>query len=61
MKEAERKGARIITGMPVDAVVVKSGEVKGVKSGDRMFSDDIVVLSAGALETPRLLNRIGFR
>jgi len=59
VEEAERKGARIITGMPVDEVVVKSGEVKGVRSGDRVFSDDIVVLSAGALETPRLLNRIG--
>ncbi len=55
----ERKGAKIITGMPVDEVVVKSGEVKGVKSGDRMFSDDIVVLSAGALETPRLLKKLG--
>ena len=59
VKEAERKGARIITGMPVDEVVVKNGEVKGVKSGDRVFPDDTVVLSAGALETPRLLNRIG--
>jgi len=59
VKEAERKGARIITGMPVDEVLVKSGEVKGVRSRDRVFSDDTVVLSAGALETPRLLNRIG--
>ena len=59
VKEAERNDARIITGVPVDEVLVKSGEVKGVRSGDRIFSDDIVVLSAGALETPRLLNRIG--
>ena len=59
VKEAERKGSRIITGMSVDGLVVKNGEVKGVRSGDRVFSDDIVVLSAGALETPRLLNRIG--
>jgi len=59
VKEAENKGAKIITGMPVDAVVVKSGEVKGVRCGDRVFTDDTVVLSAGALETPRLLKRIG--
>ncbi|MCW3142262.1 MAG: GMC family oxidoreductase, partial [Methanophagales archaeon] len=30
-----------------------------VRSGDRIFSDDIVVLSAGALETPRLLKKLG--
>jgi len=59
VKEAERKGAKIITGMPVDEVVVKSGEVKGVRSGDRVFLDDTVVLSAGALETPRLLRGLG--
>jgi len=57
--EAERKGARIITGMPVDEVVVKSGEVKGVKSKEKVFSSDLVVLSAGALETPRLLKKAG--
>lgn len=34
--------------MKAAEVVVKSGEVKGVRSGDRMFSDDTVVLSAGA-------------
>ncbi|MCW3132914.1 MAG: FAD-dependent oxidoreductase [Methanophagales archaeon] len=59
VKEAKRKGAKIIAEMPVDEVIVKSGEVKGVKSGDRIFSDDIVVLSAGALETPRLLKKLG--
>ncbi|MHC1610650.1 MAG: FAD-dependent oxidoreductase [Candidatus Methanospirareceae archaeon] len=59
VKEAERRGAKIITGMHVDEVVVKSGEVKGVRSGDTVFLDDTVVLSAGALETPRLLRGVG--
>ncbi len=59
VKEAERKGAKIITWMPVDEVMVKRGEAKGVRSGDRVFSDDIVVLSAGALETPQLLKKLG--
>jgi len=57
--EAERKGARIITGMPVDELVVKGGKVKGVKSKEKVFSSDLVVLSAGALETPRLLKKAG--
>jgi len=59
VKKAERLGATIITNMPVDEVIVKSGEVKGVRCGDRVFCDDTVVLSAGALETPRLLKKAG--
>lgn len=56
---ARRLGATIITNTAVDEVVVKHGEVKGVRCGDRIFSDETVVLSAGALETPRLLKRAG--
>jgi choline dehydrogenase-like flavoprotein len=59
VKRAERNGARIFTNMPVDGVLVKSGEVTGVRCGDRVFSDETVVLSAGALETPQLLKRFG--
>jgi glycerol-3-phosphate dehydrogenase len=35
VNEAERNGAKIITGMPVNEVVVKSGEVKGVRCGKK--------------------------
>jgi choline dehydrogenase-like flavoprotein len=59
VQDAERAGARIKTGLPVDAVVVRNGAVKGVSCGSRFFQDDTVVLAAGALETPRLLNRLG--
>ncbi|RZN40379.1 MAG: GMC family oxidoreductase [Methanophagales archaeon ANME-1-THS] len=59
VKQAKRLGATILTNMPVDEVIVKSGEVAGVRCGDRIFTDDTVVLSAGALETPRLLERAG--
>nr|QNO52963.1 D-amino acid dehydrogenase [Methanosarcinales archaeon ANME-1 ERB6] len=59
VQEAERKGVRIITGMAVDEVVVNGGKVKGVKSNEKVFSSDLVVLSAGALETPRLLKKAG--
>ena len=57
VQEAERKGVRIITGMAVDEVVVNGGKVKGVKSNEKVFSSDLVVLSAGAMETPRLLKK----
>jgi choline dehydrogenase-like flavoprotein len=59
VKVAKQLGATILTNLPVDEVIVKSGEVKGVRCGDRIFTDDTVVLSAGALETPRLLERAG--
>ena len=59
VQEARREGAEIITNTTVDEVMVKSGEVKGVRCGDRVFSDDTVVLSAGALDTPLLLEKLG--
>ncbi len=57
--EAEKNGAKIITEMPVDDVLVKNGEVAGVRCDNKILSADIVVLSAGALETPQLLKRLG--
>ena len=57
--EAEKNGAKIITEMSVDEIVVKNGEVAGVRCGSKIISADIVVLSAGALETPLLLKRLG--
>ncbi len=59
IEAAKDDGARIITGMQVEEVMVKGGEVMGVRSGDKVFTDDTVVLSAGALETPLLLRRLG--
>ena len=33
--------------------------LKGVKSNDKEFLADFVVLSAGGIETPRILNKSG--
>lgn len=57
--DAENNGAKIITDMPVDDILVKNSEVAGVRCGSKILSADIVVLSAGALETPQLLKRLG--
>ncbi|MHC1599906.1 MAG: FAD-dependent oxidoreductase [Candidatus Methanospirareceae archaeon] len=59
VKEAEKNGAKIITDLPVDDILIKNGEVVGVRSKDKVLPADIVVLSAGALETPRLLRKQG--
>jgi choline dehydrogenase-like flavoprotein len=40
-------------------LIVKNGEIKGVKSKDKEFLADTVVLSAGGIETPRILRKEG--
>jgi choline dehydrogenase-like flavoprotein len=59
VREAEEKGARVITERCVDEVLVRHGGVCGVRCGSEEIADDLVVISAGALETPKLLNRLG--
>jgi choline dehydrogenase-like flavoprotein len=59
VKQAERNGAKVLTDRTVDDILVKKGDVIGVISKDKVISADIVVLAAGALETPRLLKKQG--
>ncbi len=61
IKEAGKYGAEIVEKTPVTDIIISDGKVKGVKSGDKSFNADIVILSAGAIETPRLLQRIGIK
>ena len=65
VKSAERSGARVLTEMLVEEIVVRGGEVKGVlarstarsRKNSKFIEADAVVLSAGALETPLLLQK----
>ena len=59
IKEAEEYGAKIILNTPITDIIISDGKVKGVKSDDNLFEADIVILSAGAIQTPRLLQKIG--
>ena len=59
IEEAVENGGKIIENTPVTDIIVSNGIVKGVKSGDEIFEADIVVLSTGAIETPRLLQKVG--
>jgi len=59
IEEAMEYGAEIIDNTPVTDIILENGRIKGVKSHDEIFNADIVVLSAGAIETPRLLQKIG--
>jgi len=64
VESAERSGARVLTEMLVEEIVVRGGEVKGVlarsarsRKNSKFIEADAVVLSAGALETPLLLQK----
>ncbi|MGB9937011.1 MAG: FAD-dependent oxidoreductase [Methanobacterium sp.] len=59
VKEAIENGAQIIENTPVTDIIVENRKVKGIKSYDKIFEADIVILSAGAIETPRLLQKAG--
>lgn len=59
LEEAKNYGAMIIENTPVTDIIVYEGKVKGVKSFDKIFEGDIVILAAGAVETARLLQKIG--
>lgn len=56
--ESKKYGANIIENTPVTDIIVSKGIVKGVKSYDKIFEADNVILSAGAIETPRLLQKL---
>ena len=59
IREAIENGAKVITERKVEAVLTRHGEVAGVQCAGRKIADDLVVLAAGALETPRLLQHLG--
>lgn len=61
LQEATESGAKIIEGTQVTEVTFQEGKVTGVKSGDEEFKADVVILSAGAISTPRILNKTGIR
>ncbi|MCQ1537667.1 GMC family oxidoreductase [Methanocalculus taiwanensis] len=55
---AEEHGAEVITDKKADEVIIRHGEVAGVRCGTEIFKDDLIVLAAGALETPTFLRAL---
>jgi choline dehydrogenase-like flavoprotein len=63
VEAAARLGARVITRSPVERIVIESGAATGVivRRGlrERYLPADLVVLAAGGLGTPSILERSG--
>ena len=59
LNEAENAGAQIIDNSPVTKIMVNDGEIKGVATHNQKYVADIVIMCAGAIETPRLLGTAG--
>lgn len=60
LSEARRSGCEVLLGYAVRKVIIESGRAVGVELADgRSFMAGAVVLSAGAIETPRILQRSG--
>ena len=59
VNDALDHGAKIIANTEITELITVNGEIKGVKSYDKEFLADMVVISAGGIETPRILRRAG--
>jgi len=59
LEEAENFGAKIIEDSPVTGIVVTDGQIRGVFCHAKKYVADMVILCAGAVETPRLLGTAG--
>jgi choline dehydrogenase-like flavoprotein len=60
LSDAKKTGCEILTDSPVKRVLIESGRAVGVELGNgKTIRAGGVVLSAGAVETPRILQRSG--
>jgi len=59
LNEAIDRGAQLIENTKVTDLIIDNGDIKGVKSNKKEFLADFVVLSAGGIETPRILRKAG--
>ncbi len=59
LEEARKLGAKIIDNTQITQITTQNGQVTGVRSHDQDYSADLVILCAGAIETPRLLRSAG--
>ncbi|MCK9150917.1 GMC family oxidoreductase N-terminal domain-containing protein [Methanobacterium alcaliphilum] len=57
--EAQEQGAELISGTDVAGLIIENGCIKGIETSAGPILSDMVILSPGAVETPRLLQKAG--
>lgn len=61
LDEAIKLGVNIIEKTPITELIIENDKIAGVKSYDRIFKADLIILSTGAITTPRLLIKSGIK
>lgn len=61
LQEAIRSGVRVIEETMVTEITAENGKVTGVKTRNKEFKADLVILCAGAIASSQLLNKLGLR
>ena len=63
LQDAETRGAKLITGCQVKKIIIENGKAKGVVAKRRFnstfFPADVIILAAGGLGTPVILQNSG--
>lgn len=59
LNDAINNGAKIVENTEVKELIIENNEIKGVKTSDKEFFSDAVVVSAGGIDTPRILQKAG--
>lgn len=61
LDEATKLGANIVEKTPITDLIIEEKKITGVKSYDKEFKADIVILCTGAINTPRILIKSGIK
>ena len=60
LEEVASRGVKIVPNTRVEKVLIEDGRAVGVSANGREFTCNMVILAAGALETPKILLASGF-
>jgi choline dehydrogenase-like flavoprotein len=55
VEELTRKGVTILPDTKVEKVIIENGRARGVSANGKEFRSNVVILAAGAIETPKIL------
>ncbi len=60
MEDVTRQGVKVVPDTKVEKVLIENGSAVGVSATGKEFKSNLVVLAAGAVETPKILLSSGF-